>query len=225
LNAFEGKQPDLIATREPYENFPHLNERIDRAVSVEARIDEDADRPLVVLSVATGPRGEAFELRVEPSRLLYGIDREAYIEVLKTAELAVADAEEREAEEVVGPSAGPVTELVAAYEGALKVFRSGVEGFLIAEGLDPTVAGARGAQLIDSLMATAEQNIGLDWKDREPIQARMKVACKRVLVRFGTAQEKAETVAELFVRWLRVQVPDFETNQRARPVAMEGSGP
>ena len=72
LNAFEGKQPDLIATREPYENFPHLNDRIDRAVAVEARIDEDADRPIVVFSVATGPRREAIELRVEPSRLCMG---------------------------------------------------------------------------------------------------------------------------------------------------------
>src|SRR5262245_47657110 len=97
LNAFEGKQPDLIATREPYESFPHLNERIDRAVVVEARIDEEGDRPIVVLTVATGPRGEAIDLRVEPSRLLYGIDREAYVEVLKTSDLLVA--EEREGDE------------------------------------------------------------------------------------------------------------------------------
>lgn len=239
LNAFEGKQPDLIATREPYESFPHLNERIDCAVSVDARIDEDADRPMVVFSVATGPRGEAIELRVEPSRLLYGVDREAYIEVLKTAELAVADAQEagEEAEEEaaipeaveapgsgVAVSAGPVTELAPAYEGALKAFRSGVEGFLIAEGLDPAVAGAGGTQLIDSLLATAEQNIGLDWKEREPIQARLKVACKRVLVQFGTTPERAEAVAERLVSWLRVQVPDVGTMDAAQPVAAQGSG-
>ena len=132
LNAFEGKQPDLIATREPYESFPHLNERIDRAVAVEARIDEDADRPIVVFSVATGPRGEAIELRMEPSRLLYGIDREAYVEVLKTAELAVAEDEEGEEPEAeasageadeapapgIGPAEGPVTELVAERAGS-----------------------------------------------------------------------------------------------------------
>ena len=50
---------------------------------------------MVVFSVATGPRGEAIELRVEPSRLLYGIDRAAYIEVLRTADLVVAEEESR----------------------------------------------------------------------------------------------------------------------------------
>ena len=222
LNAFEGKQPDLIATREPYESFPHLNERIDRAVAVEARIDEDADRPIVVFSVATGPRGEAIELRMEPSRLLYGIDREAYVEVLKTAELAVAEDEEGEEPEAeasageageapgsaIGPAEGPVTALVAEYKGDLAALRGGVEAFLQAEGVDPAIAGADGVLLIDSLLATAEQNIGLDWKQREAMQAKLKVACKRVLVRFGCAADKADAVADRFVSWLRVQAPD-----------------
>jgi len=235
LNAFEGKQPDLIVTREPYESFPHLNERIDRAVRVEARIDEEDERPIVVFSLATGPQGEAIELRVEPSRLLYGIDREAYIEVLKTADLAVAEAEEGEEEEEeeaavpeaieapasrVATSPGPVTELVPAYRGELEDLRPGVERFLIAEGLDPAVGAAGGTYLVDSLLATAEQNIGLDWKLREPIQARLKVACKRVLMGFGATPEKAEAVAERLVIWLRVQVPDVGTMGATPPVVV-----
>lgn len=226
LNAFEGKQPDLIATREPYESFPHLNERIDRAVSVEARIDEDEDRPIVVLSVATGPRREAIELRVEPSRLLYGIDREAYVEVLKTAESALVEAvadEESEADgddgaapDVAGtailPAEGPVTELQAEYKGALATLRDGVAAFLRAESVDPATIGAGSAQLIDSLLATAEQNMALDWKRREAMQARLKVACKRVLVRFGSAAEKADAVADRLVGWLRVQALDSESS-------------
>lgn len=98
LNALEGKEPDLAVTREPYENFSHLNDRIDRAVTVEAQIDEDGERPTVVFSVTTGPRGEAIELRIEPSRLLYSIDRSAYIEVLQTADLVVVDGGEPEEE-------------------------------------------------------------------------------------------------------------------------------
>lgn len=237
LNAFEGKQPDLIATREPYESFPHLNERIDRAVAVEVRIDEDEDRPIVVFAVATGPRGEAIELRVEPSRLLYGIDREAYVEVLKTAELAVpeeeegeepeAEAGEREAGEApgpaIGPAEGPVTELVAEYKGDLAALRGGVEAFLQAEGVDPAVAGADGVRLIDSLLATAEQNMALDWKRREAMQAKLKVACKRVLVRFGCAANKADAVADRFVGWLRVQAPETEPLVSA-PIAENASG-
>jgi hypothetical protein len=100
-----------------------------------------------------------------------------------------------------------------------------VEGFLIAEGLDPAVGGAGGTQLIDSLLATTEQNIGLDWKEREPIQARLKVACKRVLVQFGIAAAKAEAVAERLVSWLRVQLPDVGAIAATPPMAAEGSGP
>ena len=81
LSALEGNQPDPRVTREPYENFPHLNARIDQAVSMEVRIDEDDGRPVAVFSVAASSLNEAIELYVEPSRLLYGIDRQAYVEV------------------------------------------------------------------------------------------------------------------------------------------------
>ena len=222
LNALEGKQPDLTVTREPYENFPHLNERIDRAVSVEARIDENGDRPMVVFSVATGPQGEAIEIRVEPSRLLYGIDRSAYIEVLRTADLVATEVEETAEEEEeqaaipepIEPSdigvvaeAEPLTELVPIYDGILEPLRASVGAFLIAEGLETAGAAKEGTLFIDSLLATAEQNMGLDWKQREPLQARLKVACKRVLVQLGTAPENAAVVAERLVAWMLIQAP------------------
>lgn len=236
LNALEGKQPDLTVTREPYESFPHLNDRIDRAVSVVARIDEDGDRPMVVFSVATGSQGEAIEIRVEPSRLLYGIDRSAYIEVLRTADLVAAeaeDAEEEEEEQTAAPEpvepaglgaepAAIVTELVPIYCGLLEPLQSGVEGFLIAEGLEPAGVAEGGTRLIDSLLATAEQNMGLDWKQREPLQARLKVACKRVLVQFGSTPEKAEDVAERFVAWLGVQAPEVAVDSQVAGFVAEG---
>lgn len=239
LNALEGKQPDLTVTREPYESFPHLNERIDRAVSVEAHIDEDGERPMVVFSVATGPRGEAIELRVEPSRLLYGIDRSAYIEVLRTADLVVAEAEDVEdvegveedaaaPEPVTAPGIGatPVavalTDLVPTYEGLLEPLRAGLGDFLSAEGVDPATLAEGGARLTDSLLATAEQNMGLDWRRREPLQARLKVACKRALVQFGSTPEKAEDVAERMVAWLRVQAPEVGGGSPVAPAVAEG---
>lgn len=236
LSALEGKQPDLTVTREPYESFPHLNERIDRAISVEARIDEDGERPMVVFSVATGPRGEGIELRVEPSRLLYGIDRSAYIEVLRTADLVVAEAEGVEGEEevsvVLGSAAppgiglvsvaGPLTEVLPTYAGLLEPLRPGLGDFVIAEGVDPARGAEGGARLLDSLLATAEQNMGLDWKHREPLQARLKVACKRVLVQFGSAPEKAEDVAERLVAWLRVQAPEVGSGTTMAPAVADG---
>jgi hypothetical protein len=236
LNAFEGKQPDLIATREPYESFPHLNERIDRAVALEVRIDEDEDRPILIVSLATGARGEAVELRVEPSRLLYGIDREAYVEVLKTSELPAAEGEsdevgtEASAGEAgerpslgIGSAKGPTTELVAEYTGNLAPLRVGVEAFLHAEGVDPAVVGTDGVRLIDSLLATADQNMALDWKHRETMQAKLKVACKRVLVRFAYAADKADAVADRFVSWLLVQAPDSLSAAPVPPISEEGA--
>jgi hypothetical protein len=220
LNALEGKEPDLTVTREPYERFPHLNERIDRSVSVEARVDEDGDRPIVVFAVATGPRDEAIEIRAEPSRLLYGIDRSAYIEVLKSTAVVVPEAEEEEQmaapEETVQPGlvsplvSAPLTELVPRYRGRLATLRPALEGFLTAEGWQLVQAPAGGVDLADSLLATADQNMGLDWKQREALQARLKVACKRVLVKFGFQAERAEEVAERLVTWMRIQGPEVE---------------
>lgn len=221
LNALEGKQPDLAGTREPYESFPHFNEQIDRAVAVEARIEEDEDRSILIFSVATGPHDEAIELRIEPSRLLYGVDRTAYVEILRTIELLVEEEEEAGEQSEVETfepgiaettvpaieSGGPTPELKTRYEGALSSLREGVEAFLQAEKINLS-AVENGAQIVDSLLATADHNLVLDWTQRETMQAKLKVACKRVLVRFGCELTRADDVAERFVSWLRGQAPD-----------------
>ena len=234
LDAFEGKQPDLMATREPYEHFPHLNERIDRAVSVAASIDERADRPMVVLSIGTGPPGEAIELRVEPSRLLYGIDRSAYVEVLETAAVAVAEGEEEIKQQAAASgvvasagisAAAPralLVGLVVVYRGVLEPLRAGVNGLLAAAGLDAGGVSEGGARLAESLLATAEQNMGLDWRRRQMLMARLKVACKRVLARFGCESTKSEEAAEELVVWLRAHAPKDEIDSRETAVDLGG---
>ncbi len=219
LTALEGKEPDLMVTREPYERFEHLNQQIDRAISVDAWIDEDGDRPLAVFSVATGLRSEAIEIRVEPSKLLYGIDRAAYVEVLRTVSLVTADSEKEESESEtpidVVPQAfqtvvtsGPLVKRVARYSGPLEVLRRPLEAFLASESLGVAAETGEDAPLLDSLLATAEQNMGLDWKLQESLLARLKVACRRILVQFGTKSEKAEGVTERLVAWLLIQAPD-----------------
>ena len=227
LNALEGKEPNLTATREPYETFRHLNDRIDRGASIQVRIDDESDPPVVVFSVATGSREEAIELRLVPSRLLYGTDRQAYIEVLKTTEpvSVVAEDETEEYEEEkevsfvepdetspVGPveAAGPVTAIVSVYAGSLDTLRTGLGAFLAAKGVKTAVASAGEEKLLDSLLATSDKNMLLDWKARESIQARLKVACKRVLVKFGTEAEEARKIAEYMVAWLRIQAVDAD---------------
>ena len=222
MNALEGKEPDLAATREPYETFKHYNDRIDRDTSVEARVDEEGDRPVVVFSIATGSHEEPIELRVELSRLLYGTDRQFYIEVLKATNpvpmVTVDEAKEHKEEEELTVSkpddtpafapveaVGPVPEVISVYGGTFDTLRSSLKTFLTLEGVNPTVASAGEEQLIDSLLATVDKNMALDWKIREPIQARLKVSCKRVLVRFGTEPEKADEVAKRMVAWLHQQ--------------------
>ena len=223
LGALEGKQPDLRVTREPYEAFQHFHHQIDRAASMEVRVDEEDDGPVAVFSIAARPRGETIELRIVPSLLLYGTDRQAYMELLKTTEPVVAESEldaGDEQEELVVPKPDripsdkataafePVLSLTPRYPGRLDTIREDLKVFLAAEGLYPANAGIGPDQLIDSLLATAEQHMSLDWKIKDSQQARLKVACKRVLFRFGLATQHAAKVATRIVYWLRKQEPD-----------------
>ncbi|MGE4159663.1 MAG: abortive infection family protein [Planctomycetota bacterium] len=231
LNSLEGKQPDLNVTREPYERFKHLNKRIDRVVSVSARIDEDGGSPIVVFEVTIGLKGEVIELRIEPSKMLYGVDRSAYIEVLRSSDLSAAAAEEEMAVPEQAPLSGfgaatiaePLMEILPVYSGLLEPLRVGLVDFLNAEGMDPAKMIEERDRLTDSLLATFEQNMGLDWKQRDTLQSRLKVACKRVLLQFGSAPKKAEDVAERLMSWLRIQAPDIENGPALDPTVTNGS--
>jgi hypothetical protein len=221
LNALEGKDPDLNFTREPYERFQHLHERIDRAVGVTARIDDTGDHLMVVVSVATGPQDEAIEIRIEPSRLLYGVDRSAYIEVLKSAEEPVLEEDEEaevETEEVPVPlevlktgARGLSPAVVPTYTGVLTPLRGALNIFLQAEGWKPSEHENGPGELADSLLATAEDTLGMDWKQREPLLAGLKVSFRRVLSKFGFAQDQLEGSAERLVAWMKIQAPDDVT--------------
>lgn len=59
--------------------------------------------------------------------------------------------------------------------------------------------------LIDSLLATAERSMGLDWTSREPLIASMKVALRRTLLQFGVETSRADEVAEHLVSWFKIQ--------------------
>ena len=77
---------DLVRTREPYERFGHLNELIDAHVSLQADVDEEGFLTIDV----TLSSGDILPLRVEASRLLYQLDRDAYVEALNAARGAPA---------------------------------------------------------------------------------------------------------------------------------------
>jgi hypothetical protein len=65
---------DPVRSLEPYDRFHDANAVIDRFASLSAETDEDG-----LLQVTTGlPDGDELLLVVEPSRLLFGVDRQAY---------------------------------------------------------------------------------------------------------------------------------------------------
>lgn len=217
LNALEGKEPNLVVTHEPYETFKEYNNRIDRYANVQVEIDEEGDTPIIVFSVSTGSPEDAIKLCVEPSRLLYGTDRPAYVALLETTKVVSAVGVDEEKEEITSSkgyeilpvgsteTTGPLTVIVPEYSGKIAALHPGLEAVLTSEGMVPAANSAEKDQLIDSLLATVDQNMVLDWEKREPIRARLKVACKRVLVRFGAEPKKADEVAKRMIEWLAQQ--------------------
>jgi hypothetical protein len=53
--------------------------------------------------------------------------------------------------------------------------------------------------------------MGVDWRQRESLLSKMKVALRRILTRFGVPSQEAKLSAEHIVSWLRIQTaPDVE---------------
>jgi Arc/MetJ family transcription regulator len=220
LSAYEGKEPNLQYTREPYDRFAHLNERIDRSVTVEAVIEDGDETQLVVFKVrGTDPTDET-EIRAEPSKVLYALDRTAYVGFLESSPAkavspqASAQAVPAESLATSGP-APPTATLVSTYQGMLSPVKASLDQYLESLQLQISVAAPDGGNLSDSLLATAEQHIGLDWTKREALQAAMKVALRRTLVRFGIEQSHADKTAENLVFWLKTQTAGLTGTEHA----------
>jgi hypothetical protein len=76
---------NLAQTREPYERFETFNDLIDNAVTVSAKTDDDGDLAITIRL----PNGDILPITASASRLLYQMDRPAYIEALNAAKSAV----------------------------------------------------------------------------------------------------------------------------------------
>lgn len=82
------REPDPLLTFEPYERFEASNALIDDHTAVRADPDEDSILHVAVIL----PGGDEVPLAIEPSRLLFGVDREAYKLVLNACREAKASA-------------------------------------------------------------------------------------------------------------------------------------
>lgn len=79
--AYVDAELDYVRTREPYERFSHMHEVIDEHVGFRYGESEDGI-PTLLFHL---PNGETITLTAEISRLLYQLDREAYVEALNAA--------------------------------------------------------------------------------------------------------------------------------------------
>jgi len=171
-----------------------------------------------VVTLRTGSLQEGLELRIEPSRLLYAIDRTAYVEFLSSSREGVpTDVTSGDSEEISdlsielrrAPEPEPaVAEAVSSYEGVLSPLKEGFDEYFRAIGV--IASDDRSShELRDSLLAATEPHLGLDWTVREPLVAAMKVALRRTLVRFGIDREQAESKAEQLTSWLKIYASDL----------------
>ena len=213
LAAYVGKEPNLEFTREPYDRFERFHRRIDESVTMGASINDETGQLTVNLRVAQ--QDDGIDLILEPSKLLYAVDRTIYVDLLRatTPPAPTDEPESRGAPIVTGPFAeasSVTTQVVSEYNGPLSRFKVPIQDFLASLGGLEAVAAS--TNLRDSLLATAERNMGLDWTEREPLRAAMKVALKRTLTKFGVAPDRAEQTAERLVEW-------FKTNTSAASAA------
>lgn len=86
--AYLDTQLDPASSREPWERFLEHNALIDAHVGLSVETDDEGQASLQFLL----PNGDVLPLAIEVSRLLYQLDREAYVEALNAAN-GVADVE------------------------------------------------------------------------------------------------------------------------------------
>jgi hypothetical protein len=213
IAAHAGKEPDLQYTREPYERFSHLHTRIDKSASIEAEVEDDDDEQTLVVRIGVGTRDELKEFRIEPSRLLYLLDRTAYIDVLNGSEIVAAEVvlaatspEVVEETHVSATESMPTVIRTEAYTGKFAAFRGSLSGYLASLRVSLPADNPDSADVVNSILATLDLNAGTDWTERPTIQARMKVALRRLFVGFGIPSQNVESVAEHIVEWLRRQL-------------------
>ncbi|MFU2207193.1 abortive infection family protein [Solidesulfovibrio sp. C21] len=92
--AYLEREPDPAQTLEPYERFVASNDLIDSLTGLDrAEVDDESWLSVTVLL----PGGDEIPLKIPPSQLLFGIDRQAYKEALKACRnVTLADMKDEE---------------------------------------------------------------------------------------------------------------------------------
>ena len=81
-NSYLGLEPDPLLSNERYEKFSSSNQVIDNKTTLEVDVDDDGVLQVVVVL----PNGEEIPLSIPTSLLLFGSDRQAYVDALAVCE-------------------------------------------------------------------------------------------------------------------------------------------
>jgi hypothetical protein len=230
LDAYEGKEPSLRHTRDAHNRFGHLNSRINSGVIVESGIDEDDGS--VLLTFNLGGNRDPFTLRAPPSQILFDLDREAYLEVLKALdEATIKDINEDEPEDEVngvdvtpeenddtsngrGSSGVPLADLLSGqkehieslgeYEGKFSDFIHPLYSFLYEDLQLKAYLSADGTlHLTRALLWGFEQKASPDWEKHENATARIRALLKRIFRVSDLPPDITQKAVHGVVDWLK----------------------
>ncbi len=233
LGAYDGKEPNLLTTREPPDSFRHLNERIDAGCALDAEIDmEESVLVVRVLAGAQSPE-EAIKLRVPPSELLYHLDRQAYVSVLEALRDVPLSKPEQEADEATGkdveevsvPKEEPSTEepeitikqqalrLLDEYQGLYQNKVPLLYEFVIHSLLDGNDTQAQQVlKFVNTLLSGMETLAVVDWTKRSSAHSRIKLFLKRLISVVSIDGLDTEKIPQL-IEWLTKEISGEETVQ------------
>ena len=226
LQAFDGKEPSLLKTRERHDRFSHLNNRIDSATQIEAAVDEEG---VVELSFLAGTLEDGFDIRVSASELLYYLDRQAYVDVLDALRGVTTEAQEEEIPEpeeledepgeetqpeeaaeqdkaVVSKKLQPVT----TYEGKYKDHVSPLYDYILHSILGGDTKFATQVQnLTYTVLNGMEDMAVVDWSSRSSTLAEVRLFLKKLVKLFSIEGMEGKKVDEI-VTWLGQRIPGGE---------------
>jgi len=214
FSALDGKEPDIKYTREPYERFIRFNTIIDDSVLCRANTDED--EKIIILDFYHEQNSSEIQLRVEPSRLLFNLDRDAYIELMEVStpqkidELLEKTPENFLVEEATvafeeKPKNYEFEELrqIGKYEGIYLDYYLEFKRYL--NSVIPEIKKNELDKLTSAILNHLEIYQYPEWKSREVLKAKIMTAIKRFLLFFGIFCEEYDIPEKIFY-WLKTNI-------------------
>ncbi len=214
FSALDGKEPDLKYTREPYERFGRFNNLIDD--SILCRSSSDEDESTIILDFYHEQNGSEIQLRVEPSRLLFNLDRDAYIELM---EISTPKKIEEEIEEIPKttlidrmPTSSEERQpdidleeikLIKVYDGIYIDYLFEFVRYLTS--IFPETKRAELDGLANAILNHLEIYQYPEWKSRDVLNAKIVITIKRLLRLFDVIYADYDVANKIFY-WLKTNI-------------------